>query len=119
MTLDTVTTVGSSPIQRAPTDDQPSETAEETDDSDDKKVKSILTKELKEDNGNGYKAVWFREDAAPEVVVIEGVEDGEADDDESEADLTNQQEDYNDEDDDDDDLDPTFNTENRSQNSIL
>lgn len=113
VTLETAVAVGSAPLQDAPSDNLPSE----QDDSDDKKVKSILTKELKEDAG--YKSVWFREDAAPEVVVIEGVEDGEVDDDDDE-DFTNQQQDNNDDEEEEDDLDPTFNgVQNMSQNSIL
>ncbi|KAM5138054.1 cadherin-related family member 5-like isoform 3-T3 [Mantella aurantiaca] len=116
VTMATAVAVTSTPLQSVPDDDQLSETAEQADDSDDKKVKSILTKELKEDVG--YKSVWFREDAAPEVVVIEGVEDGEADDNDSEEDYNDQQED--DGDDDEEDLDPTFNaTDDMSQNSIL
>ncbi|NP_001087390.1 cadherin related family member 5 S homeolog precursor [Xenopus laevis] len=78
------------------------EKPEEGSDPDDKKeVKSILTKEFKEDPG--YKSVWFREDATPEVVVIQGVEEGEADDGETE-------EGYNQDDDDDDEdqLSPNF-----------
>ncbi|XP_077314989.1 cadherin-related family member 5 isoform X3 [Lithobates pipiens] len=116
VTIATDAAVGSALSQSAPTDNQPSETAE-ADDSDDKKVKSILTKELKEDAG--YKAVWFREDAAPEVVVIEGVEDGEADDYDNEDNFNNQQGD-DDDDDDEEDLDPTFNVaDNQPENSIL
>ncbi|XP_018411534.1 PREDICTED: cadherin-related family member 5 [Nanorana parkeri] len=119
VTLATTAAVGSVPLQSDPADNRPSETEEQADDSDDKKVKSILTKELKEDVG--YKSVWFREDASPEVVVIEGVEDGEADDydDDAEEDFNNQQND--DDDDDEEDLDPTFNNAaaNTSQNSIL
>lgn len=116
VTIATDAAVGSALSQSAPADNQPSETAE-GDDSDDKKVKSILTKELKEDAG--YKAVWFREDAPPEVVVIEGVEDGEADDYDSEDNFNNQQGDDND-DDDEEDLDPTFNVaDNQSENSVL
>ncbi|XP_075044643.1 cadherin-related family member 5 [Mixophyes fleayi] len=99
------------------TDNLPSETAENESDSDDTKVKSILTKDLKEDVG--YKSVWFREDAAPEVVVIEGVEDGEADD-EDDDDTEEQRNDFNDnfdfDEDEDQDLDPTFNVINNDSN---
>ncbi|KAM4618070.1 cadherin-related family member 5 [Discoglossus pictus] len=71
-----------------------SDAVEDGSDSEDKKeVKSILTKEFKEDVG--YKSVWFMENAEPEVVMIEGVEEGEADDEDDE--------DYDNEGDDDDD----------------
>ncbi|XP_040184555.1 cadherin-related family member 5 isoform X3 [Rana temporaria] len=117
VTIATDAALGSAPSQSDPADNQPSEIVE-SDDSDDKKVKSILTKELKEDAG--YKAVWFREDASPEVVVIEGVEDGEADDYDNEDNFDNQQGDDEDDDDDEEDLDPTFNlTDNQPENSIL
>lgn len=97
----------------APVQSQPSEEADE-EDSEDKKVKSILTKDLKEDGG--YKSVWFMEDAAPEVMVIDGAENGEANDDDTEEEFGDQQGEDDDEDD-DDDLDPTFNiTNNDSDN---
>ncbi|XP_073514757.1 cadherin-related family member 5 isoform X9 [Phyllobates terribilis] len=103
----------------APTESPPSEEAEGESDSEDKKVKSILTKDLKEDGG--YKSVWFREDAAPEVMVIEGVEHGEASDD-IEEEFSNQQENDDDDDeeedeDDEDELNPTFSTPNVVSNN--
>ncbi|XP_053304685.1 cadherin-related family member 5 isoform X1 [Spea bombifrons] len=89
------------------------DTTDSISDPDDKKeVKSILTKEFKEDAG--YKSVWFREDAAPEVVVIEGTEEGEADDEEEEE--------YNNREDDDDDDDvprPTFSTQENNVNITI
>ncbi|XP_041445917.1 cadherin-related family member 5 isoform X3 [Xenopus laevis] len=96
-----------------PSNSPHAEKPEEGFDPDDKKeVKSILTKEFKDDPG--YKSVWFREDASPEVVVIEGVEEGEADDGETE-------EGYNQEDDDDDDedqLSPNFLEMNNDSNNF-
>uniref|UniRef100_A0A803K852 Cadherin domain-containing protein n=1 Tax=Xenopus tropicalis TaxID=8364 RepID=A0A803K852_XENTR len=90
------------------------EKPEEGSDSDDKKeVKSILTKEFKEDPG--YKSVWFREDASPEVVVIDGVEEGEVDDGETEEEY-NQEDD--DDDDDEDDLSPDFLGMNNDSNNF-
>ncbi|KAM4018653.1 cadherin-related family member 5 isoform 11-T11 [Anomaloglossus baeobatrachus] len=99
----------------APTESPALEEADGESDSEDKKVKSILTKDLKEDGG--YKSVWFREDAAPEVMVIEGVEHGEANDDYAEEELNNQQEDNDDDEDDEDELDPTFTTPNNDSNN--
>ncbi|XP_077143915.1 cadherin-related family member 5 isoform X5 [Ranitomeya variabilis] len=96
----------------APTESPPSEEADGESDSEDKKVKSILTKDLKEDGG--YKSVWFREDAAPEVMVIEGVEHGEANDDYTEE----EQEDTDDDEDDEDELNPTFSTPNNDSNNL-
>ncbi|KAM4723105.1 cadherin-related family member 5 [Rhinophrynus dorsalis] len=89
--------VASFPARDILTDNLRTETADdESFDPDDKKeVKSILTKEFKEDAG--YKSVWFREDAAPEVVVIEGAEEGEVDD-EEEQEYNNQVDDGDDED---------------------
>ncbi|XP_069595801.1 cadherin-related family member 5 isoform X6 [Ranitomeya imitator] len=97
----------------APTEGPPSDEADGESDSEDKKVKSILTKDLKEDGG--YKSVWFREDAAPEVMVIEGVEHGEANDDYTEEE--EEQED-NDDEDDEDELNPTFSTPNNDSNNL-
>ncbi|XP_073410503.1 cadherin-related family member 5 isoform X8 [Dendrobates tinctorius] len=97
----------------APTESPPLEEADGESDSEDKKVKSILTKDLKEDGG--YKSVWFREDAAPEVMVIEGVENGEANDDYTEDEFNNQQED---DEDDEDELNPTFSTPNNDSNNL-
>ncbi|XP_066440153.1 cadherin-related family member 5 isoform X5 [Eleutherodactylus coqui] len=97
----------------------PSEEADKELDSEDKKVKSILTKDLKEDGG--YKSVWFRQDAAPEVMVIEGAQMEEANDDDTEEEIGNQEgDDEDDEDDDDNDyeLDPTFNITNNNPNNF-
>ncbi|XP_056382977.1 cadherin-related family member 5 isoform X4 [Hyla sarda] len=100
----------------APPGSQLSEEADGESDSDDKKVKSILTKDLKEDGG--YKSVWFREDAAPEVMVIEGAENGEANDDDTEEGEDDVDDDDNDEDDDEDELDPTFSITNNDSNDF-
>ncbi|XP_063800263.1 cadherin-related family member 5 [Pseudophryne corroboree] len=84
----------------------PTGTEENESDSDSTRVKPILTKEFKEDVG--YKSVWFREDAAPEVVVIERAEEGEEEEDDEE--FNNQQaNDDNDEEEDDQELVPSFN----------
>ncbi|MEE6498557.1 hypothetical protein FKM82_003152 [Ascaphus truei] len=83
-----------------------SETAEESSDPEDKKeVKSILTKEFKDDPG--YKAVWFMDNAQPEVVVINGAEEGELDD-EVEEEYNTQEDD--DEEEDDEEPEPRFQT---------
>ncbi|XP_075422922.1 cadherin-related family member 5 isoform X5 [Ascaphus truei] len=83
-----------------------SETAEESSDPEDKKeVKSILTKEFKDDPG--YKAVWFMDHAQPEVVVINGAEEGELDD-EVEEEYNTQEDD--DEEEDDEEPEPRFQT---------
>ncbi|XP_053545266.1 cadherin-related family member 5 [Bombina bombina] len=74
-------------------------------DPDDKKeVKSILTKEFKGDAG--YKSVWFMENSEPEVVLIEGAEEGEVDDFEDNG--YNNREDDDDEDEDDIGVNPNF-----------
>ncbi|XP_068115926.1 cadherin-related family member 5 [Hyperolius riggenbachi] len=122
--LVTAVALGSALLKSSPVDTEPSGTEEKLDDadddSDDNKVKSILTKEFKEDAG--YKAVWFREDAAPEVVVIEGVEEAEADDDdddddEAEEDINNQEE-NDDDDDDEEELDLAFNFLETGSNNV-
>ncbi|XP_063294764.1 cadherin-related family member 5 isoform X2 [Pelobates fuscus] len=79
-----------------PTDIQgPERLTDDSDSEDTKGVKSILTKEHKDDPS--YKAVWFMEGAEPEVVVIEGVEEGEGDEyDAAEEFSNNQQEEYED-----------------------
>ncbi|KAM3919667.1 cadherin-related family member 5 [Leptodactylus fuscus] len=97
-------------------DSQPLEEAGQDSDSEDKKVKSILTKELKEDGG--YKSVWFREDAAPEVMVIDGAENGEANDDSEEEFSSQQGADEEEDDEDDDELDPTFTLTNTESNNF-
>ncbi|XP_075692866.1 cadherin-related family member 5 [Rhinoderma darwinii] len=90
-------------------DGQPSNEADGASDLEDGKVKSILTKDLKEEGG--YKSVWFREDA----MVIDEVENGEADDDNTEEERNNQQVDNdNDDNDDEDELNPTFNFTNNN-----
>ncbi|CAH2325336.1 cadherin-related family member 5 isoform X1 [Pelobates cultripes] len=86
-----------------PTDIQgPERLTDDSDSEDTKGVKSILTKEHKADPS--YKAVWFMEGAEPEVVVIEGVEEGEADEYDAAEEFSNNQQ----EEDEDDETIPTF-----------
>ncbi|XP_040266440.1 cadherin-related family member 5 isoform X6 [Bufo bufo] len=100
-------------LTNAPAGSQSLEEEDGGSDSEDKKVKSILTKDLKEDGG--YKSVWFREDAPPEVMVIEGAESGEANDDDTEEEFSNQHgEDDDEEEEDEDELNPTFSTSNNN-----
>ncbi|KAG8563956.1 hypothetical protein GDO81_016270 [Engystomops pustulosus] len=97
----------------APAESQPLAEPDGESDSDDKKMKSILTKDLKENAG--YKAVWFREDAAPEVMVIEDT-NVEANED-SEEEFNNEQGDE-DEEEDEEDLNPTFAPTNNDSSNL-
>ncbi|XP_071972697.1 cadherin-related family member 5 [Engystomops pustulosus] len=97
----------------APAESQPSAEPDGESDSDDKKMKSILTKDLKENAG--YKAVWFREDAAPEVMVIEDT-NVEANED-SEEEFNNEQGD-DEEEEDEEDLNPTFAPTNNDSSNL-